>query len=54
LTLSCLQVQPTIAPEPLLVYDVAEGWEPLCGLLGMPIPGAPFPHANTSADFRRG
>ena len=48
------EVQRTIAPERLLVYDVAEGWEPLCGFLGVPIPGVPFPHANTSADFRRG
>jgi hypothetical protein len=48
------EVQRTIAPERLLVYDVAEGWEPLCGFLGVPIPGEPFPHANTSADFRRG
>jgi hypothetical protein len=30
----------------LLVYDVAQGWEPLCRFLGRPVPDAPFPRAN--------
>jgi hypothetical protein len=48
------QVRRTIAPQRLLVYDVAEGWEPLCRFLGVASPSEPFPRANTTADFRRG
>lgn len=46
-------VRRTIEPERLLVYDVADGWEPLCGFLSVPIPSEPFPHANTTDDFRQ-
>ncbi|TAK51541.1 MAG: sulfotransferase family protein [Gammaproteobacteria bacterium] len=38
-------------PERLLVYDVKEGWEPLCRFLGVPVPMAEFPHSNTAEDF---
>lgn len=48
------EVRRTIAPERLLVYDVKEGWEPLCRFLGVPTPSEPFPRANTTDDFRRG
>ena len=38
----------------LLVFDVKEGWEPLCAFLGVPVPaGEPFPHVNDAADFSR-
>ena len=46
------EVRRSIAPERLLVYDAAEGWEPLCRFLGVPIPGEPFPHANSTEEFR--
>jgi len=42
----------SVPPEELLVYDVAEGWEPLCAFLGVPVPTEPFPNTNTTADFR--
>ncbi|MGH8258078.1 MAG: sulfotransferase family protein, partial [Steroidobacteraceae bacterium] len=48
------EVRRTIAPERLLTYDVAEGWEPLCRFLGVPVPPDPFPRANTTDDFRSG
>src|SRR5262249_11039222 len=51
------EVQRTVPPGRLLVYDVRQGWEPLCAFLGLPVPvDTPFPHLNTSADFleRRG
>ena len=35
----------------LLVWNVKEGWEPLCAALGLPMPDIPFPHANKMADF---
>ena len=36
----------------LLVYRVADGWPPLCQFLGLPEPPAPFPHVNSTADFK--
>jgi hypothetical protein len=44
----------TVPPERLLVFDVRQGWEPLCAFLGVPVPqGEPFPHVNDEASFRR-
>jgi hypothetical protein len=43
----------TIPPERLLVFDVAEGWEPLCEFLGVPVPDHPFPRVNDSRRMRR-
>lgn len=36
-----------IAPERLLVYQVSEGWEPLCAFLNLPVPNTEFPHINS-------
>jgi hypothetical protein len=44
-------VRRTVPPEKLLVYETGEGWEPLCAFLGVPVPGAPYPKVNTTADF---
>ena len=45
-------VRETIPPERLLVFDVKEGWEPLCAFLGVPVPeDEPFPHVNDTAAF---
>ena len=30
----------------LLVYEISEGWEPLCRFLGVPVPAMPFPRSN--------
>lgn len=46
-------VKSTIAPERLLVYEVAEGWGPLCDFLGVPVPDEPFPRVNSSDEFRQ-
>nr|CAB3262191.1 uncharacterized protein LOC100178565 [Phallusia mammillata] len=35
--------------DKLLVYNVSEGWEPLCEFLGVEIPDKPFPHKNKDA-----
>jgi hypothetical protein len=43
----------SVAPERLLTYDVADGWEPLCRFLSRPVPPVPFPHLNTRAGFLR-
>jgi hypothetical protein len=48
------EVQETVPAERLLVFDVKEGWGPLCAFLGVPVPeGEPFPHVNDAADFER-
>jgi hypothetical protein len=40
------EVKAAVPPERLLVFNVAEGWEPLCKFLGYPVPNEPFPHEN--------
>jgi len=45
------EVRAAIQPERLLVFDVAEGWGPLCRFLGVPVPEAPFPRVNSTEDF---
>lgn len=47
-------VQRTVPPESLLVYDVKQGWEPLCHFLEVPVPDLPFPYKNTREDFASG
>ena len=44
-------VQEAISPERLLVWDVAEGWEPLCQFLELPVPDVPLPHINDRTEF---
>lgn len=39
-------VRENIAPERLLVFEVADGWEPLCEFLELPVPDMPFPNVN--------
>ena len=45
-------VRRAIPPERLLVYDVSQGWEPLCAFLGVPVPGEPFPRVNSTSEFQ--
>ncbi|MEI4470829.1 sulfotransferase family protein [Frigidibacter sp. MR17.24] len=45
------EVLAALPPERVLVFDVAEGWGPLCGFLGVPVPDTAFPHLNERADF---
>ncbi len=40
-----------IPKERLLVYQVGEGWEPLCKFLGVPVPAQAFPSENSRAEF---
>jgi len=46
-------VQRVVPAERLLVYDVAEGWEPLCRFLGVPAPDGPMPRVNSTEEFRQ-
>jgi len=46
-------VQRVIPAERLLVYDLSEGWDPLCSFLGVPVPDEPMPNTNSTEDFKR-
>ncbi len=46
-------VSATIPKERLLIYDVTEGWEPLCSFLDVPIPATPLPHVNSTTQFNQ-
>ena len=47
------EVRRRVPPERLLVYDVKEGWGPLCNFLGVETPDEPFPHLNDAREMRR-
>jgi hypothetical protein len=46
-------VQAYVPADRLLVYDVSQGWEPLCAFLGVPVPDGPFPRVNDAESMRR-
>lgn len=35
------------------MFNLKEGWEPLCNFLGVPVPKTPFPCVNERAEFQR-
>ncbi|CAG5111057.1 Oidioi.mRNA.OKI2018_I69.chr2.g5393.t1.cds [Oikopleura dioica] len=39
-----------IPQDQLLVFNVKQGWEPLCRFLNKPIPNEPFPNTNKKSD----
>ena len=48
------EVKATIPADKLLVFEVKQGWEPLCKFLGCPIPkDTPFPHVNDTEAFKQ-
>ena len=42
-----------VPKERLIVFDSAEGWEPLCNALEVPIPTVPYPRVNTTEEFEQ-
>jgi hypothetical protein len=46
------EVEQRVPTDKLLVYEVKEGWGPLCEFLGVEVPDKPFPHLNDGAVFR--
>lgn len=47
-------VKSTVPADRLLVYNVKEGWKPLCDFLGVPVPeGKSFPHINERKSFKQ-
>ena len=41
-----------VPADRLLVYQVKEGWEPLCKFLDKPIPDIPFPYKNKTKNMK--
>lgn len=44
-------VKAAIPADRLLVYEVSDGWQPLCDFLGVPVPEGSAPQENTRAEF---
>ena len=47
------EVKRRVPAEKLLVFEVEEGWGPLCEFLGIAEPDKPFPRLNDAAQMRR-
>ncbi|KAJ9507347.1 hypothetical protein QJQ45_006317 [Haematococcus lacustris] len=48
------EVQRVVPADRLLVFNVKQGWAPLCAFLGVPVPDdKPFPNVNDSAEFQQ-
>lgn len=45
-------VRKTVPASRLVDWQPGDGWGPLCRALGMDEPSEPFPHTNTSEEFR--
>ena len=45
-------VRASVPADRLIDYRPGDGWEPICEKLGLPVPSEPFPHVNTTDDFR--
>lgn len=44
-------VKATIPASQLLIFEVKQGWGPLCEFLDKPVPSEPFPRTNDRAEF---
>ena len=45
-------VRDAVPAARLIEWQPADGWGPICSGLGMPVPEPPFPHVNTTDEFR--
>ena len=45
-------VRAEVPAERLVDWQPGDGWEPICTALGVPVPTEPFPHVNSTEDFR--
>jgi hypothetical protein len=45
-------VRRTIPSSRLVEWQPGDGWEPICTALSLPVPADPFPHVNSTAEFR--
>ena len=42
-----------VPQDRLLIFHVADGWEPLCNFLGLETPSIPFPRMNDTEEVRK-
>jgi hypothetical protein len=47
------EVKSAVPAENLLVFQVSEGWEPLCSFLGLEIPDQPYPRVNDKESMKK-
>ncbi|RFS84916.1 sulfotransferase family protein [Actinomadura spongiicola] len=47
------EVKAAIPPDRLLIFDVRQGWPPLCDFLDVPTPNEPFPESNERTTWHR-
>jgi hypothetical protein len=47
------EVRRTIPSERLLVYEIADGWGPLCRFLDVEVPNESMPKVNSTDEFRQ-
>jgi hypothetical protein len=45
-------VKSKVPADKLLVYEIKQGWEPLCEFLEVPVPETDMPHLNDATSFR--
>lgn len=45
-------VRATVPADRLVDWQPGDGWDPICAALSLPVPDAPFPHVNTTDEFR--
>ena len=45
-------VKAYVPADKLLIYDVSDGWAPLCKFLDKPVPSEPLPHLNKKENFK--
>ncbi len=46
------EVRAAVPAGRLVDWHPGDGWAPLCAALSLPVPDEPFPHLNTTSDFR--
>lgn len=47
------EVRAKVSADRLLVYEVNQGWDPLCEFLGVPVPESEFPHRYEASELLR-
>jgi hypothetical protein len=45
------EIKSKVPADRLLVFNIKDGWEPLCHFLKVPVPDTPFPRVNDSTSF---
>ncbi len=46
------EVRATVPADRLVEWAPGDGWAPLCDALGLAVPADPFPHRNSTREFR--